>query len=126
MRIRVYDVKEVIKGVDSLDVPTGSGEGGREEARRDRRERMEEKERKKGAKGLLSRPDFRVVKEKEDESCSWKGGRSHTCGLGVVSLIRPSKCSLQQRRLCANKHVKKTPTLLSPRKLRVQSPTRGH
>lgn len=31
MRIRVYDVKEVIKGVDSLDVPTGSGEGGREE-----------------------------------------------------------------------------------------------
>lgn len=84
-----------MKGVNSLDVPTGSGEGGRE--RRERWKRR--KERKKGVKGLLSRPDFRVVKEKEDESCGWKGGRSHTCGLGVVSLIRPSKCSLQQRRL---------------------------
>lgn len=30
---------------------------------------------------------------KEDESCGWKGGRSHTCSLGVVSLIRPSKSS---------------------------------
>lgn len=69
---------------------------------------MEEKEgRKEGRKGLLSRPDLRVVKEKEDESCGWKGGRSHTCGLGVASLIRPSKYSLLQRRLCVNKHVKK-------------------
>lgn len=79
-------------------------EGGRKE--REKR-KMEEKEGTKGTKGLLSRLDLRVVKEKEDESCGWKGGRSHTCGLGVVSLIRPSKCSLLQRRLCVNKHVKK-------------------
>lgn len=108
MRIKFYDVVawkerkerkgEAIKGVDSLAVPTGGGEGGRKEGEREKR-KMEEKEGKKGTKGLLSRPDLRVVKEKEDESCGWKGGRSHTCGLGVVSLIRPSKCSLLQRRL---------------------------
>lgn len=43
-----------MKGVDSLDVPTGSGEGGREEGEEREKRKMEEKEGKKeGSEGII-------------------------------------------------------------------------
>lgn len=99
----------VIKNVDSLDVPSGSdgamiGGGGRRGRRRKDGEGREGREKEgKYYRGQTSGSEG-GKERKENESCGWKGGRSHTCSLGVVSLIRPPKSSIHcllrmQRRL---------------------------